>query len=256
MMKNYNVLFIIILTFLCNLDINAYRYSDFIKLKGCSIKAKEIYENKKMLRSSKEKTHCKELKEITDKLESEYDCNLDNSDLSNISPMKNEGNEFHLPNASIRNSSLYFSTLRGDFTNANFSNSDFNHADLSNAKLVGANLTDVKNLKNADLDKTDLSKSFLIGREQPINLSWGISIKKLNLKGAYLYNVDASFANLSETNFENATIIKTNFDYAILKNANFKNAKIDNDTTFIKADLTGATWVNGTICKDMECSNR
>jgi uncharacterized protein YjbI with pentapeptide repeats len=112
--------------------------------------------------------------------------------------------------------------LRGaDLNGANLKESRLNGADLSGANLSGADLTwtemnDIK-LTRADLSNADLAMSIMRRA----------AMDEANLNGASLRGADLTSADLRKANLRNIKRL---------------------GMWIRKADLTGATWVDGRVC--------
>lgn len=110
----------------------------------------------------------------------------------------------------------YFSNV--DLRSINIIGKDLTCSNFKKAKLLVNSKLDGVKFNNADLQEANLNRASLKNTE----------FKKANLEGA-----DLSFTNLS--------------------GADLTDAKVDKSTDLNGANMEGATWIDGTKCKDKTC---
>lgn len=96
--------------------------------------------------------------------------------------------------------------------------------------------------------KCDLSGAPLEGRDLSYALISESDLSKSRLRDAILDSANAEKSNLEKANLSHMSAIETNFRYA-----NFLHAKVEG-TEFSGSDRTGATWIDGSICLNKDCS--
>jgi uncharacterized protein YjbI with pentapeptide repeats len=69
-----------------------------------------------------------------------------------------------------------------------------------------------------------------------------------NFTDASLISSSAIAADFTAANFTRAILAGVNLTRAVLRNANLTNATLTSGTILAYADLTGATWIDGTVC--------
>jgi Pentapeptide repeats (8 copies) len=76
----------------------------------------------------------------------------------------------------------------------------------------------------------------------------GADLRGLDLNAANLEGANLMGANLEGVNLESSILDDASCEKANLKNARLHGASIDH-ATFDEADLQGATWIDGKVCK-------
>lgn len=163
-------------------------------------------------------------------------------------------------------------TLTGaNFKDATLIGASFNGAILIGANFYGADLSgahfELTDLSNVTFELTTLSNAKVNGtilnntifrQCTMMNVDFSEAIMdestifdRTILEGAIFAGKDLSYINftgakLTNADLTNTTLEHTNFEGAILKNADLTNAIIDENTKFLRADLTDAT-LNGII---------
>ncbi len=160
----------------------------------------------------------------------------------------------NLSAATLVDTSIYYSDLRNanlsgarmsDYWGADMRGSDFSGADLSgvhpsrrapdpgpSAFFSGASLAGAK-LNGAVLPRADLK---------------GVDLNKADLSGADLVEADLSGAYLPGANLSGANLSGANLGKANLSGANLTAAILNEKTEKRGANLTSATWTDGSVC--------
>jgi uncharacterized protein YjbI with pentapeptide repeats len=148
----------------------------------------------------------------------------------------------HFEGATLTGAHFEGATLRGaHFEGATLRGAHFYSADLTDAKVNGAFLNNTIfrqcTMKNVNFSEAIMDESTIF---EGTNLEEAIFAEKdlsyINFTGAKLIKADLTNTTLEYTNFTGAKLIK----------ADLTNAIIDNNTNFLRADLTDAS-LNGII---------
>jgi uncharacterized protein YjbI with pentapeptide repeats len=116
--------------------------------------------------------------------------------------------------------------------------------DLSKASLAGATLRDASFMRT-DLSKADLSGADARGANFVSATMRDTMLDEAELVRADLTNADLSGASLRSADLTMAKLFRTD-----LRGADLTGARLDG-ADFLKAELGGATWVDGTtICSE------
>jgi len=131
---------------------------------------------------------------------------------------------------------------------------DGNAATQEGRNADGCPLRAYANCSYTNLDGLDLTDKDLTG----IDLT-GASLRGVNLTRAKLSSANFSDADISETKFHradmrgaifrNASARTADFAGANLQRANFFGADLQAQSFAASADLSGATWTNGVVCR-------
>jgi uncharacterized protein YjbI with pentapeptide repeats len=109
---------------------------------------------------------------------------------------------------------------------------DFSQADLAMTKMMRTNAQSA-NFEHADLKESDIS---------------GSNFEKTKLRWARLRETNAQ-----ATDFMMADLRSADCQYSSFNNASFYGAQVDG-ANFNGSDLTGATWIDGSVCQNKSCT--
>lgn len=141
-----------------------------------------------------------------------------------------------------------------DAPGSNFSYCMLRRANLNSANLSDANLShtvlmDV-NLSMANLDGANLSNAFLYSASFDNAFMEEANLSYANLEGAVLTNADLTSSDMSGTTLAYANANGAYMRYVNLLGAKLINHIYDTPFSYLDVDLTGATWVDGSICAE------
>jgi hypothetical protein len=77
----------------------------------------------------------------------------------------------------------------------------------------------------------------------------GFSLNNAEFRSSRFSAVNFSNSDLSNSDFRRTVLDAVSFSGAILRNVDFSEATLG-DVSFEKADLSGAVWIDGRVCKD------
>jgi hypothetical protein len=137
-----------------------------------------------------------------------------------------------------------FQLKEADFSFSNMIGVDLSGANLQKTKFMGAILYNA-NLSYANLDHANLSEAKLDGADLTGAILTWASFYKSSLNKAkmgYTEMTSASLiqADLTDANLEKADLRGAHLEKTDLTNANLSFAVVDNKTTFVLSNLTGA----------------
>jgi trimeric autotransporter adhesin len=157
-----------------------------------------------------------------------------------------------LDSAALSDANLASADLTGaelseaDLSGANLEGADFSNADLTAANLAGVDVDDA-DLTTADLDSVE--SGGITGTTTMLPLNWALRDGFLVGPNANLEGDNASGADFSGTNLDNASLYGTNLSGANLSDADLFG--IDGAGVILQnADLTGANLSDASIALD------
>lgn len=135
--------------------------------------------------------------------------------------------------ADLTGANLAFTRLQGAY----LSEATLRKADLSGADLAGATLV------RADLSGAALRDANFADARMDGTILRDVDAREANFKGAQLQRADFRGADLRE-----AVLIAADLAGANLEGANVEGAQLDGGAWKPGTDLSGATWIDGSVC--------
>lgn len=157
-------------------------------------------------------------------------CDLSGANLSNLNL-----NGVNLFMSWLNNTNLSWSYLQS----ADLSQTQMREANLSHATLISASF------RNAAITRSNFSNA----------RAGSVNFMNVSGEGAIFNGTDLAQASFVEANLESCNLRSTNLSGADFTNANMQKCDLTSaagtsDTIFTSADLSGATWHDGTTCGD------
>lgn len=126
---------------------------------------------------------------------------------------------------------------------------NWRRCDVSGQALADIDLTGAL-LGNGRFDHSDFTGSNFTKVDAEGATFFETTLEGVRFDEARLANASFSRARLTGASFRRAHLKRTRFDNAVLRGADFTGALLI-DARFFKADLSGATWIDGTrICRE------